>query len=394
LAIRWAREAEDGPAAFAVIDDVNQCKTLIKQSQVLIDKLTALTGAANRVRAFPDLLAGEERALGLINRISRARLEIARGLDDDENSELSGEIAKVRDQRRQAQGIVGDLPVDGGDFARRDYEGQRQWNTVSQELTRRSLEVDTLQATVNGLRRMLKEDPQHGVTRDPVALQRFTTELDQNEHDLKLYQSQIVELRKQIEFGRAQIGLCDARYQNDATARLQFRDLLDREVQLASAGQAGGNAQRYGQRVGPMLMQARTEEDKLLAAFNALEAQVDASTKELVAKIEAERANITKYSAQLDVLENGEGGSRDLVGHVAEKNFIMVRDKLRGIVLRADVGITEQAWEVREEELARVHNLQTERAREEQLLDEELREVLDDANEPSGGSGTGGATKP
>ncbi len=32
-------------------------------------------------------------------------------------------------------------------------------------------------------------------------------------------------------------------------------------------------------------------------------------------------------------------------------------------------------------ELERVHNLQTERAREEQLLDEELREVLDDAGE-------------
>ena len=58
-----------------------------------------------------------------------------------------------------------------------------------------------------------------------------------------------------------------------------------------------------------------------------------------------------------------------------------------GCVLRADVGITEQAWEVREEELERVHNLQTERAREEQLLDEELREVLDDTGEgPGAGS--------
>ena len=64
----------------------------------------------------------------------------------------------------------------------------------------------------------------------------------------------------------------------------------------------------------------------------------------------------------------------DLVG--------LVRDKLRGIVLRADVGITEQAWEVREEELDRVRSLQTERARQEQLLDEELKEVRDDGVEP------------
>ena len=72
----------------------------------------------------------------------------------------------------------------------------------------------------------------------------------------------------------------------------------------------------------------------------------------------------------------------------------LVRDKLRGIVLRADVGITEQAWEVREEELDRVRSLQGERAREEQLLDEELKEVLDDdGGEPDGRhrARTGGA---
>ena len=59
-----------------------------------------------------------------------------------------------------------------------------------------------------------------------------------------------------------------------------------------------------------------------------------------------------------------------------------MRDKLSNIVLRADVGITEQAWEVREEELDRVRSLQSERARQEQLLDEELKEVRDDGVEP------------
>ena len=46
-----------------------------------------------------------------------------------------------------------------------------------------------------------------------------------------------------------------------------------------------------------------------------------------------------------------------------------------------------------EEELERVHNLQTERAREEQLLDEELREVLDDAGGDTTSSPTQGPKK-
>jgi len=41
----------------------------------------------------------------------------------------------------------------------------------------------------------------------------------------------------------------------------------------------------------------------------------------------------------------------------------------------------QEAWEVREEQALRVRNLQRERAREEQTLNDELREVLDDAEE-------------
>jgi tetratricopeptide (TPR) repeat protein len=391
LAVRWAREAEDGPAAFAVIDDVNECKTLIKQSNALIERLTVLTNAANRVRAFPELEAGEERALGLLNSVSDARLHVAKGLDDDEKDPVGAELNQVRQQRRAMMGYIDAMPISSGEFAARDEVGLRQWNTVSQELTKRNLEIDQLQAVVNGLRRMLKDDAAHGVARDPTAVTRFNAEIDANEHDLKLFRTQADELRRQIDFGRAQVGLGDSRYQQDAVARGQFRDLLEREVQLAGQGQGGIKAQAYSARVGPYLSQARSEEDRLIAAYNALEAQVATKTAELKAKIETERQALVGYAAQLDKLDNGQGGAHDLVGHVAERNFGLVREKLRGIVLRADVGITEQAWEVREEERTRVGNLQTERAREEQLLDEELREVLDDANNTT--SGTGGTTR-
>ena len=384
LVIRWARDAEDGPMAFAVIDDVNQCKTLIRQSYQLIDKLTIILNATNRVRAFPELQAGEERALALINRISKMRLQIAKGLDDEEPRDLQGDIQQVREQRRQAQGLITGLPISSGEFAERDYAGAKQWNNVSQELSRRVVEIDYLNATINGLRRMLKEDAQRGVARPPNDTARFNTELDENERLLKQRQGEVVELRRQIEIGRAQIGIGDARYQNDAVARVQFCDALEREVQLASQGQGGAGAQRYASKVRAALEQSRSVEDKLVQQFAELERQVGARIAEVETKVESERVKINGFNMTLGAYDVE---AHDLVGQVAKRNFGFVRDKLRGIILRADVGITEQAWEVREEELDRVHNLQTERAREEQLLDEELREVLDDTGEASKPSG-------
>ncbi len=190
VAIRWARETEDGPLAFAVIDDVNQCKTLIRQSEELIEKLNALIGASNRVRAFPELLAGEELALGLINRISKARLEIAKGLDAEEPGSLSGDIGAAHEQRKKLEADISGLPVSSADFAERDQQGKQQWNAVSQRLTQSMQEIDQLQAVVNGLRRMIKEGPRRGVTRDPDSIKRFNAEIDENERLLKQHREE------------------------------------------------------------------------------------------------------------------------------------------------------------------------------------------------------------
>jgi tetratricopeptide (TPR) repeat protein len=379
IAVRWAREAEDGALAFAVIDDVNECKSLIRQSKQLIEKLTALTGASNRVRAFPELEAGEQAALSLANHVSHARLTIAHGLDDQEPGDLRGEIGQVRQERRALMAALEGLPVGAQDFATREQQGKAQWNNLSQELTRRASEVDALQAAVNGLRRMLGEAPARGVVRDPVSTQRFQAELDANEHDLNLFASEITELRRQVEFGRAQIGLGDARFQRDASARSEFRLLLEREVQLAGGGAAASDAQRFAVQISPVLSRADDYDARITTILQQIEVQVARRAGELQQRLEAERSNLVGFQTQLDVLDNE---ARDLVGHVAERNFGVVRDKLRGLVLRADVGITEQAWEVREEELSRVRSLQSERSRQEQLLDEELKEVRDDGVEP------------
>jgi tetratricopeptide (TPR) repeat protein len=387
IAIRWAREMEDGPLAFAVIKDVNECKTLIRQSEDLIARLNALIRASNRVRAFPELLAGEEMALGLLNRLSKARMLLAKGLDDEEPGSMSGDIGSVHDQRKKLEADIAGLPVSSSDFATRDQQGKQQWNSVSQALSRNMLEVDQLQAVINALRRIIKDGPAQGVTRDPDSIKQFNEEIDKNERLLKQYREEGQLLRRQIEVGRAQIGVGDSRYQNDAQTRASYRDVLDHEVQLAQGGAANRDAQVYAGKVVGLLGQMRAQEDVLTATFLQLEQQVGGRIGALQKKVDAEAANIASYKDQLGKLD---GEAQDLVGHVAQRNFGLVRDKLKNIVLRADVGITEQAWEVREEELDRVRNLQTERSRQEQLLDEELKEVLDDSGDqnapPQGGS--------
>ncbi|WP_437574459.1 tetratricopeptide repeat protein [Sorangium sp. So ce887] len=379
LAVQWAREAEDGPAAFAVIDDIHSCRELIKQSNELIEKLNAVLSSPNRVRAFPELKAGEERALALLNRVALARLALGQGMDDVEDGSLSGEIGSVRARRRALEKRLSRVPVTDGDFQDRETQALKQWNTQSQRLQQLTLQMDTLQATVNGLRRLLREGPHAGVVRDPASIARFEHELAQNERDLGLYRQQADVLRKQVSAGRVQVGFGDQRFIEDAQTRKAHRDALTREVELAAAGAGGPDLAAYAQRITPVLRAGDAADAKVEAALREIEGEVAQKSSGLRQIVSRETASVVHHSVQLDALDRE---ARLVVGEVAMRNFGLVRDRLKNIILRADVGITEEAWEVREEQMTRVRSLQVERAREDRLLKEELNEVLDDSGDP------------
>src|SRR5262249_43646166 len=159
--------------------------------------------------------AGTEKALSLVNRVGLARLSLGQGMDDVDSGSLSGEIGSWRAKRRSLEKRLGLLPVPEGDFVEREAQAGQQGNNVSQALQRLTLQVDTLQATVNGLRRMLREGPQSGVVRDPASVARFEEELNQNERDLQLYRKQMDVLRKMVAAGKVQVGFGDQRYVED-----------------------------------------------------------------------------------------------------------------------------------------------------------------------------------
>ena len=149
-------------------------------------------------------------------------------------------------------------------------------------------------------------------------------------------------------------------------------------MRLTAGGGVSPKLQGYAQRLVPVLQQADEAEAKAEAALAELEQEVGRAAQGARDTVQRETTAMVGYGIQLDKLD---AEARRVVGEVAMRNFGLVRDRLRNIVLRADVGITEEAWEVREEQQTRVRSLQVERAREDRLLKDELNEVLDDSGE-------------
>jgi len=378
VVLDWARDQAEDQHVFGVIDDVSRSRMLIKNSRKLAAKLGAVLSVSTRVKAFPEIRIQLQQVLSLLNRVARARGTLAEGLDSVANRDVGGELATLRTERRALMKRLGWMPVTEGEFIRRDEAGDSQWSKVSQTLQSLTVEADKLNAIVNGLKRVMTEPDAHGVTADAQSRARFQLEIEANERDLATYHQKIEEFHNAIEVGQAEIGFGDQRYVEDQDARQRLRDLFSREISLVAAGQDSADAAKYAAAVQPLLARMSTDESSLDARRLQYEKQAEEQANALRDKVTQELTLVEGYAQNLDGLDQQ---ARLLVGEIAMKNFSLVRDRLKSIVLRADVGIAQEAWEVREEQALRVRNLQRERAREEQTLNDELREVLDDAEE-------------
>jgi len=376
VVVTWIREEADNNRTLTVIDDVARSRDLVKRSRKLVSQLTALLGSSARANAFPQLRTAIESTLAAANRVTSARLILAHGLDEFAQAGVPAELAQVRQERRALMKRMGQLPVLPADFMRRASAGETRWNGLSQQLQRLTLEIDKLQAIINGLSRVMKESDIHGVQVDPAARERFLAEVQANEQDLNGYRERINGYRDTVDMGRVQIGLGDSQYAEDERMRRLFKTLLGREMDLVGQGMDSSEATVLARAAQPVMARAAMVDEDVEAILRGLETETVKRAEKLHETVFHESESIEQNARQLEDLDQQ---ARLLVGEVAMRNFAQVHSRLKGVVLRADVGIVQQAWEVREEQRTRVVNLQRERSREEQNLNDELREVLDDA---------------
>ena len=374
----WVREESEDDRVFTLVDDVTRSRDLIRDSRRMVRKMNAVLGSGARAKAFPDIKLRLQHTLGLTNQLTQARRDLALGLEDAEDSRFSGELGQARAERRRLMAAVQRLPVTAGDFSRRENSGRETWNRVSQNLKELTLEADKLQAIVNGLRRILRDADRFDVVKDPTSRERFQAEIEANEQDLMVYRDRIAEYRDLVERGRVQVGFGDATYVKDVQTRIAFETAFGREFTRAEQGLGGQDAASYARRAEPLRRRANAARNRLLELTRSYTKEVSERSQQLSQVIQEEANRVESYSDQLDALDQS---ARLLVGEVAMRNFGLVSDRLRSLVLRADVGIAQQAWEVRASHLDQVRRLQRQRASEEQQLNDELEEVLHDGVE-------------
>ncbi|MBL8716604.1 MAG: hypothetical protein JNL79_11445, partial [Myxococcales bacterium] len=103
--------------------------------------------------------------------------------------------------------------------------------------------------------------------------------------------------------------------------------------------------------------------------------QIKTQSAGLKAELDAHQAALDGYRDQLAKFEDE---AKETVGAVAKRNFGLVKDKLTTLVMRAEVGIIDQAWKERDVRKLILRDRQVELKDAEKLLDDELKQINND----------------
>jgi len=363
---RWIDLEGDYERALELLADLSEAKQLVRETDELAQRITAVLSAPNRVSVFSDLRRQGERTTGLRNRAARARGTLINS-EAQARGNRPGEVARIRSRRQELQAAVMKMPAETEDFTDRDLDKLEEYRLAERELQGLRVEILGLEARVVASRTGLASvDPEKV---DPNALR---AQIDQHEADIQQYEEQLTWIRRRLEVGRLHVGVGDKRYQADDAERSKFIELVNRERELAGSGGPAYNA---------AFSRVAAVERQLDQRDAEVAAMVRRRVSGMLAVVDEETANLARYRAALGSLE---GETEDVVGAITYLNFNRVQERFYDLVLRADLGKIDVSWARREDHRLRIDALTRERARELQALDDEFRDVMDEGQGSEG----------
>ena len=362
-ALQWIRTEGTLEESLTVVSDLNLCRQYIRESEDLIARLNAALNAPSRAHVFRDLRRAREQVFEVLNRATQLRATVAQSMDEAANASGDVNLQGIVTERHGLEDAVRRLPVTDAQIRRRDRAAEEEFGALSQELQRNEQRVANLESMVVAIERYVA-DP--GQQRGNINIEALRQELVQHRAAVQRYRDSIAELRRLINAGRSQIGVGDPRYQRDLEVGQQYRELVGRE-QSAMSGRMPGGAAELLARLDAV--ERRTRDFDARVGTN-----VDRRVEVIRVQVVEEEGRVAGYRGRLAQLE---GDAADIVGHLVMQNFQSVRLHFYQIVMRADLGIVDVAWEQREEHNNRARMLAEEENREIAAYNDEFAEVTE-----------------
>jgi TolA-binding protein len=432
---RWVRDEPDVARVATVISDETDLKKSLKDADDIVKRLEkALSGPA-RVNVFPELATARAK----VQEISNALIEIKKQLAVRESQLLAtaaagqkAQLDQLDAERTALEAKLAGLPASNASMTERQQKARASFNDLDRRASRLQTSVNAMKNQIAAVRRLYldalakknpaaippspPDEPPPAPADEPAANASYTqvyehvdknltkseegakalaarveklkalaiekpyeskAELDATTIELYAVTAAIEDVRKDILDHASNVGVGDSDAQAADQVRAQYEDVLKRQHELGVdvKSRLGGTERAKADQVDSILERVHGVDQKILAFNSKIDEILDARLKDVSTALNEEKQHVAGFH---DALAGYTNESTEVGGAVVADSFHTVANRFYNVVVRADVGIIDVAWALKDQSSRESTRLVAERKRELKLLDDEFKDVLKD----------------
>ncbi len=365
LVVKWVGEEPEVQRALTLAGDLGAAQENVRETERLIRLIEAVIEGPSPVNAIPILRQAKRRSQQLNNRLSQQRNLLVQ-IGKSKLGKADPEFKTIDKERRAIAAQIARLPVTNEDFERRERESKEQFERMRKELARQLIHIDQISAKVVAVDRYVS-DPRYAAGASAESLKVVRGELSRYQQAARGMRQELEQLRNDIDKALYQMGIGDMGDISDRKLAAQIRDLSERERKLLAESDRPitGRLEKVYRLI--------ESTDGIISGFSR-EVEQEASIRvgKMSLEVRAEKDRVAAYRRELGLLSDE---AEEVVGGVAFENFLNVRQRFYDLVLRADVGIIDVAWLLKEAHTHRITKLSKARVQEINRLDEKFQKV-------------------
>lgn len=378
VAAAWLRQQPEVARVVDIEGNLGQIGDEIEEAEKTITRLEAAINTSSKVNIFPSLAEKQIRSTEILEIMFSIRSQLAtheRALVNKFTSPSEkAELEVLRTKREEIARKLRAAP--DGDVEESARIGRaRQRLTVLQETAAEvSTVIDITEAQLVALEKYVR-DQGPAIKEEEVA--KINIDMAELRGLVTTMRVELESIRTDSTLAKDRAGTGD----EAAAQRSRLRDELGRALQAehrflqSMVPKMSGKARQKAEQIGLLTQKTTAITGKLDEVNSTINAIVDEALSEVRASLSEEKARLGAYKKEFS---NYELESRGLGGEVLALSFQSVSNKFYDILVRADVGIVDVAWSLKEAAETTLKRLNLDQARERRSLDSNFAEVISD----------------
>lgn len=363
---KYIERDDDMTRVVSLFDDMATERADVKESAKLASTIEAALKESSRLDMFPELKDAWLRVIENQNRtveIGRRIVELLRALAEAKMSPEERQQANaLREQRQKWEQAFGKVPATKGEYVERQTGVAGRIVDLSGQVGLLKSNLEQVRQQVLAVEKMLNDRVfgEQGLVLSKEKEQEIRTALQTEKDELRRSYRAIEELGQDVDVASQAVGAGDKVSDDEATVRAGLAVAQQAEMSLyITVLERNGTSQEDARR----LRAARTSMDNLGSQMRNILMTIGSRAGERIAGVKqilsTEQRNIAEYQSTVRAYEDD---SRLMARDVGYGLIRSAEKRLSEILLEADLGLVDVAWQRKQEKATAIKELQEERS--------------------------------